>query len=214
MTKKSLLFGIAGVLAVLITCPTAQVHGLDNSVLINKSHPLRPRNYTPPFLTVPSISLARQSDDPEMQLASPAAESLTHLFKAAHVDGINLVLASGYRPYEDQAALYNTDVGKDEALAKESVAQPGYSEHQSGLAADVITYDYFCAAQGCFALSKAAAWLDKNAYEYGFVVRYPDYKEASTSYEYEPWHLRYIGSTLALRLHETGQTLEEYYGLP
>jgi zinc D-Ala-D-Ala carboxypeptidase len=122
---------------------------------------------------------------------------------------MTLVLSSGYRSYSDQAALYASG-----SVASEAVAPPGYSEHQSGLAADVIPYNYFCAAQGCFALSRAAAWLDQNSYRYGFIVRYPLYKEASTGYEYEPWHLRYVGIPLAERLHTSGQTLEEFYGLP
>ena len=183
---------------------------INPTLLIDKSHPLEPHDYTPPELVVPRVFLAETPDNnPEMRLAAPAAAALTNLLTAAESDGITLALSSGYRSYSDQAALYASG-----SVASEAVARPGYSEHQSGLAADVIPYNYFCAAQGCFALSRAAAWLGLNSYRYGLIVRYPLYKEASTGYEYEPWHLRYVGIPLAERLHVTGQTLEEFYGLP
>ncbi len=193
---------------------TIQSNYLNPAILIDKSHPLQPRTYVPSVLTVPSVLLAESVIDPEMQLAAPAAEALTNLFGAAGSDDINLVLSSGYRSYNDQAVLYAYSLNTDGVSANKAVARPGYSEHQSGLAADVILYDYFCATQGCFALSRAAAWLNQNAHKYGFVVRYPLYKEASTGYEYEPWHLRYLGVPLASKLHANGETLEEFYGLP
>jgi D-alanyl-D-alanine carboxypeptidase len=188
--------------------------GLSQTVLIDKSHPLRPLTYRPPELVVPLVLLAEFPTNPEMQVAPVTAGALNNLFKAAQANDISLVLSSGYRSYDDQAALYAGSLKNDGLAAAESVARPGYSEHQSGLAADVIPYNYFCAAQGCFALSRAAAWLGSNSYRYGLIVRYPLHKEASTGYEYEPWHLRYVGIPLAERLHVTGQTLEEYYGLP
>jgi len=187
---------------------------LNPAILINKSHPLQPLTYVPPELTVPAVLLAEPPTDPEMQLAPLAAGALTNLFVAAESDNINLVLSSGYRSYSDQATLYASSLENDGAVANEAVARPGYSEHQSGLAADVILSDYFCAAQGCFTLSRAAAWLNQNSYRYGFIVRYPLYKETSTSYEYEPWHLRYVGASLARRLYASQATLEEFYGLP
>jgi D-alanyl-D-alanine carboxypeptidase len=187
---------------------------LNPAILIDKSHPLQPRTYVPSVLTVPSVLLAEPVIDPEMQLAAPAAEALTNLFGAAEFDDISLVLSSGYRSYNDQAMLYASSLKTAGVSANEAIALPGYSEHQSGLAADVILSNYFCAAQGCFALSKAAAWLNHNAYRYGFVMRYPLYKETSTGYEYEPWHLRYIGVPLASKLQASGKTLEEFYGLP
>jgi D-alanyl-D-alanine carboxypeptidase len=193
---------------------TVQSDGLSSAVLIDKSHPLKPLNYVPPELTVPSVLWAEPLTYPETELDVPAAAALTRLFGAAESDGITLVLSSGYRSYDEQAALYSNDLKNNGAAAGEAVAPPGYSEHQSGLAADVILPSYFCAAQGCFALTQAAAWLNQNSYRYGFVVRYPLHKEASTGYEYEPWHLRYLGIPLARQLHNSGKTLEEFYGLP
>jgi D-alanyl-D-alanine carboxypeptidase len=220
--KRALLNAMAALMAAGITgMPVVHAQsgiipsdGLSQTVLIDKSHPLRPRTYSPPELVVPPVLLAELPTDPEMQVAPVTAEALNNLFKAAQAGGISLVLSSGYRSYDDQAMLYTAGLKSDGAATAEAVARPGYSEHQSGLAADVILYDYFCAAQGCFTLSRAADWLSQDAYRYGFIVRYPLHKEASTGYEYEPWHLRYVGIPLAERLHAGGQTLEEFYGLP
>jgi D-alanyl-D-alanine carboxypeptidase len=219
MVKKIAVTGIIIVLAAGMPLVSAQPKAInvDSSsltVLVDKSHPLRPLSYTPPELTVPPVLLAELPGDPEMLVAPPTAGALTNLFAAAESDGISLALSSGYRSYDDQATLYADRLNADGIMADEAVAPPGYSEHQSGLAADVILTNYFCAAQGCFALSRAAAWLSQNSYRYGLVVRYPLYKETSTGYEYEPWHLRYVGIPLAERLHAGGQTLEEFYGLP
>lgn len=215
MTRKPLIITCALVVIALIgVTPTAWAQGQDATILINKSRPLRPLDYAPRSLMVPPVLLAEPADDPEMQLAPMAASGLDKLFKAANFSGIDLVLSSGYRPYEDQVVLYNTGLQDDATATKESIAVPGYSEHQTGLAADVITSDYVCAAQGCFALTRAAAWLGQNSYKYGFIVRYPLYKTASTGYEYEPWHLRYVGIPLATRLYHQQETLEEFYGLP
>lgn len=177
-------------------------------VLINKSHPIQPRTYSPQELTVPPVLLAELPTDPEMLVARPLSTALTRLFSDAQHDGISLVLSSGYRSYDDQTVLYDSRIESDGTITNETVARPGYSEHQSGLAADVILSDYFCAAQGCFMLSRAADWLRQDAYRYGLIVRYSLQKEASTGYEYEPWHLRYVGIPLAKQLHPNGQTLE------
>lgn len=184
------------------------------AILVNKSHPLHPPSYVPPNLTVPMVWLARPSSDPEMLLSQPAATALVKLFTAAQAAGNTLVLSSGYRSYEDQANLYDSRLRESGIIANESVASAGYSEHQTGLAADVITFNYFCAGQGCFALTTAAAWLSQHAYSFGFVVRYPLNRQLSTGYEYEPWHIRYVGISLAKQLQFKHETLEEFYGLP
>jgi zinc D-Ala-D-Ala carboxypeptidase len=217
MVKKlALATSLALITVGFIAVPLAGAQPtLNPTVLIDKSHPLAPRDYAPPELVVPQVFLAElPANDPEMQLAPLAGAALTKMLTAAESDGLTLVLSSGYRSYNDQAALYAGRLSTAGLAANEAVARPSYSEHQSGLAADIIPYNYFCAAQGCFALSRAAAWLDQNSYKYGFIVRYPLHKETSTGYEYEPWHLRYVGIPLAERLHASGQTLEEFYGLP
>ena len=107
-----------------------------------------------------------------------------------------------------QTSLYDASA---HSLRSSDVAPPGESEHQTGLAADIVLKNNFCSAQTCFACSRAAAWLAEHAPQYGFVLRYPLHQEAATGYPYEPWHFRYVGKTLAERLQARDQTLEEYY---
>ena len=127
---------------------------------------------------------------------------------AAALDNINLFIASGYRSYDYQVELYDKYVridGKEQADTYS--ARPGHSEHQTGLTADINSADE------SFDDTPEALWLDKNCYKYGFIVRYPKGKEKYTGYEYEPWHLRYIGKEKAKIIYESGLSLEEYYGL-
>ena len=86
-------------------------------------------------------------------------------------------------------------------------ARAGHSEHQSGLAFDVNFAGY------AFNGTREAIWLEKNCHKYGFIIRYPSGKESITGYNYESWHCRYVGKELAKELTESGQTLEEFYGL-
>ncbi|MNC65163.1 D-alanyl-D-alanine carboxypeptidase [compost metagenome] len=88
---------------------------------------------------------------------------------------------------------------------------PGHSEHQTGLAIDLSGTDGKCAAESCFAGTKEANWLADHAAEYGFIIRYPEGKQAITGYMYEPWHVRYVGKDIAASIAERGITLEEYY---
>lgn len=185
--------------------------GSSLQVLVNKSHSLQPRSYEPAALTVPAIWLARPASDPEMQLRPAASGALSKMFKSAAQSGIVLVLSSGYRSYADQRTLYQQELSQYGSQATEQVAPPGFSEHQTGLAADIILNNYLCAAQGCFTITRAADWLQHNAYRFGFTLRYPLHKERATGYEYEPWHYRYVGTPLAGRLFRNHQTLEEYY---
>ncbi len=182
-------------------------------VLVDKQHTLVPNDYVPHDLTLPAVNLAVYPDNPEAKLRAPAAQALSALFVAANQNGIDLLLSSGYRSYADQSTLYAKTMSSVTLDAQNDVAPPGMSEHQTGLAADIILKSYVCAAQGCFAITRAADWLNHNAHEYGFIMRYPDYKQASTGYSYEPWHYRYVGVPVATALYRTDKTLEEYYCL-
>lgn len=128
---------------------------------------------------------------------------------AAKEDGIDLKIISGFRSYEMQKDLYNSYVRKDgKTNADRYSARPGHSEHQSGLAFDLISL------KQTFADTKEGIWLNKNCYKYGFILRYPKGKDSITGYMYEPWHFRYIGSE-AKKLYNNGNwiTLEEYLGI-
>jgi D-alanyl-D-alanine carboxypeptidase len=142
-----------------------------------------------------------------------AAEALERLFAGAEEDGIYLAGVSAYRSHETQKALFERYVKRDGyEKARTYSALPGTSEHETGLAVDVSGSDGTCAAADCFGNTKEAAWLEEHAAEYGFIIRYPEGKKDITGYQYEPWHLRYVGIALAEELASSGETLEEYYG--
>ena len=114
---------------------------------------------------------------------------------------------SGFRSYGTQAKLYQSYVNREgQAAADRYSARPGYSEHQTGLAFDVIGTNGHLVED-----ESAAQWLLDHAADYGFVVRYLKGKESVTGYMHEEWHLRYVGKE-AKEIAASGLTLEEYYG--
>ena len=114
---------------------------------------------------------------------------------------------SGFRSYETQSSLYQDYVNKDgKEEADRYSARPGYSEHQTGLAFDVIGTNGNLVTE-----EKAAQWLLDHAADYGFVVRYLKGKEKETGYMAEEWHLRYVGKE-AKEIAASGLSLEEYFG--
>jgi D-alanyl-D-alanine carboxypeptidase len=150
-----------------------------------------------------------------MKLRAEAAKSLEKLFAAAKHNGTPLRLSSAYRSYVYQVSLYSGYVAKEgQGAADAESARPGYSEHQTGLAVDVGNVDGACEVERCFGDSPAGQWVAANAYKYGYIVRYPNGLTDVTGYEYEPWHLRYVGVDLAAEMHKMGtQTLEQFFGL-
>ncbi|MFM1654114.1 D-alanyl-D-alanine carboxypeptidase family protein [Brevibacillus sp. B_LB10_24] len=181
------------------------------TVLVDKQYAL-PKNYEPQDLVYPNVPFIFQEKIEKRKLRKEAADALEKLFDGAKKDGISLAGVSGYRSYDRQTKLFESYVQRDgEAAAKMYSAVPGTSEHQTGLAIDVSGIDGKCAAESCFAGTPEADWLAKHAPEYGFIVRYPEDKVEITGYEYEPWHIRYVGVQLAKELAEKGQCLEEYY---
>ncbi|GGI42316.1 M15 family metallopeptidase [Mammaliicoccus stepanovicii] len=141
-----------------------------------------------------------------------ARDHLNQLIQDANKEGLDIVFRSGYRSYEEQAQLYKDYVARDgvEEADKYS-AKPGKSEHQTGLTFDVgsntATYDF----KKSFGDTKEGKWIEQNAYKYGFIIRYLKGKENITGYQYEPWHLRYVGKDLAKKIHQKNLTLEEYF---
>lgn len=130
------------------------------------------------------------------------------MFQAALAEGYQLYVTSGYRGYEEQEEVfagYVAEGGEEHAL--QYAAKPGHSEHQTGRAIDVFTPGETTRS---FAASPVAGWLAEHAYEYGFVLRYPEGKEDLTGYSYEPWHYRYAGCEAAAEIQRRGLTLEEY----
>lgn len=129
-------------------------------------------------------------------------------------DGLDIKIISDYRSYDEQRRVYDSSVeayGKD--AADEMTSLPGHSEHQTGYAFDFWTNDDTVTIDDSFDNTAEAEWLAKNAYKYGFILRYPRGKEAITGYKYESWHYRFVGPELAKKVFESGLTLEEYFGL-
>lgn len=184
-------------------------------VIVNKKRPLNPKDYVPADLVVPNVPL-RVPGNESMKVRKVTATALETMFAAAKKQGINLMLSSGYRSYSYQVALYNGYVKtQGQAVADTQSARPGFSEHQTGLAADVEPVSEKCDVDQCFGNLPEGKWLAANAYQYGFVIRYPLNKDNITGYEYEPWHVRYVGIPLATEMHKEGvSTLEEFFDLP
>jgi D-alanyl-D-alanine carboxypeptidase len=180
-------------------------------VLVNKQHSL-PSSFEPKDLVYPDVPFTFKEKIEKREMRREAAEALEKLFAGAKKDGIYLAGVSGYRSYATQKALFDRYVKQDgEEKAKTYSAVPGTSEHETGLAIDVSGSDGKCAAQDCFAGTKEAVWLEKHAPEYGFIIRYPKGKESITGYQYEPWHIRYVGTKIAREIADKGITLEEYF---
>lgn len=181
--------------------------------IANKTHPL-PATYTPDDLITPEVRLRLGSGAEQMQFRSTAHDQLKALFADALKDGVSLVFGSGYRSYDLQKQFYNSYVARDgQAAADRYSARPGTSEHQTGLAFDVTSSTGACHLETCFKDTPEGTWMAEHAHKYGFVLRYPEGKEATTGYQYEPWHFRFVGKVLATELYEQGLTLEEYFGL-
>jgi len=175
-------------------------------VIVNKTHPIRPSDYRP------DIALVRG-----YQVARPAAQPLERLLEAGDRRGLGLKIESAFRSYGYQLHVHAaTAAARGEAEADRISARAGYSEHQTGLAVDLITpADPGCDFDPCFAGTPAGRWLARNAWRWGFIVRYQPATTAVTGYAPEPWHLRYVGRALAQELRSTGTaTLEEFFGVP
>lgn len=183
-------------------------------VIVNKGRKL-PANYVPDGITSPHIALRLPSSDPEMGLRPDAAKALQELSEAAANANSPLMLASGYRSYDSQVIIYDSEVQSiGQSQADKESARPGYSEHQTGLAADIEPEGRSCEVQVCFAETTQGIWLANNAYKFGFIIRYQKAKESITGYQYEPWHIRYVGKDLASQIHNSNQTLEQFFDLP
>jgi D-alanyl-D-alanine carboxypeptidase len=182
--------------------------------LVNKHHPLIPLDYQPPDLATPDVPAG--SGEPVL-LRKEAAAAVERMFAAAGRNGVAITVQSSYRSYATQVSLYGSYVAqKGQAAADTSSARPGYSEHQTGLALDIgdahVAAD--CEFTMCMAGSAAGRWVAAHAADYGFVVRYPLDRQAVTGYLYEPWHLRYVGSAVALDMRARRiPTYEQYLGL-
>lgn len=169
----------------VIEKPKTQGTYIKGILIVNKKYSL-PANYNP-------------------GVDQTASTALKQLQQAASTAGHNIPLISGFRSYSRQQTLYNNYVARDgQALADTYSARPGHSEHQTGLAFDVGKLD------DNYGSTPAGIWLKENCHKYGFILRYPKEKESITGYQYEPWHIRYVGVEHATKIMNQNITLEEY----
>lgn len=177
-------------------------------ILVNKQHTI-PEDYE---INLVSINGSRQVDE-------RIADDLREMLKSAREDGISLSIISAYRSGERQTSLFNNKIRKNMRAgmsyltaykeASGSVTPPGTSEHQLGLAVDILGSGYSSLTDE-FSQTEAGIWLKDNCAEYGFILRYPEGKEYITGIIYEPWHFRYVGKKYAKEIMSRGITLEEY----
>jgi zinc D-Ala-D-Ala carboxypeptidase len=180
--------------------------------LVNREHNL-PANYKPNDLVVPKVPFTFTEPNIDKRfMRAEAARALESMFAAADRAGVKLVAASGFRSYERQRSLFDQEVkkaGRDKAI--HAVAMPGQSEHQTGLAMDITSPSVKNEITTEFGETIEGKWVAQHAHEFGFIIRYPKGKEQITGYQYEPWHIRYVGKKAARVMFEKGLTLEEYF---
>ena len=169
------------------------------TLMCNPWHPI-PEDFELDLVTLNGKKVDRDTKEP-----------LEQMIQAARKDGVKIGINNIYRSHATQTSLWNTRVkqymedgmtkAQAEAKTGESVAIPGHSEHETGLALDVNSG------------TKVYKWLGENCWDYGFILRYPDDRIDITGIIYEPWHFRYVGTELSLELRELGLCMEEYFDM-
>ncbi|SHH88202.1 LD-carboxypeptidase LdcB, LAS superfamily [Sporobacter termitidis DSM 10068] len=173
-------------------------------VLVNKYHPL-----PPDFIPAHLETISAHYSSGTRQLTHAARVAFEKMCADAKKLGYSIYATSAYRSYSRQQSVYSSflDPGDPSSAAAQELlaARPGYSEHQTGLAVDVIR------ANAALMNTAVYKWYAKNAHKYGFIIRYPYAKEPILGYTNEPWHLRYLGVRLATAVYNSGLTYDEYY---
>ena len=175
--------------------------------------------YILPNTFAPDVTAVRD----DQYFDSRAADALEEMLKGAEAEGYSVCIRTGYRPFSTQAYLFNGRASQiqwgttmtlleAEQEARKVVAYPGTSEHQLGLAVDLMDegYPYLNEAQEW---TETQRWLMDNSWRYGFILRYPNGTSEITGIIYEPWHYRYVGEEYAKIIYDLDITLEEYLQL-
>lgn len=171
-------------------------------VIVNKYYKLD-KDYEPEDLTVINSKFASGTQ----KLRKEAADKFEEMASAMLKENLKIYAGSTYRSYSYQEGLYNRYVKKDGFKEAETYsARAGYSEHQLGLAVDIVNGKWNYLSEG----DKEYTWLINNSYKYGFILRYPHESEYITGYVFEDWHFRYLGIDLATKVHESKLTYDEY----
>lgn len=180
-------------------------------VLVNKKTAISPLDYKPADLAIPNVSTSESDSKEERSVREVIKANLETMLADAEKAGHKLTMNSGFRSAKSQAFYFNKYV-RNYGLekAKTFSAEPGHSEHQTGLAFDLSYSNRQCYLEECFGQTPAGVWLAENSYKYGFNLRYLKGKEEVTGYQYEPWHFRYLGRDIAKELFASKKTYEEY----
>lgn len=191
-------------------------HSIDDPasiwVVSNKLRPLTPLDYAPQDRVTANVPFTANA-----VMRAAAAMAIEQMFAAAASEGGGAMqVQNAYRSFDTQAALHASLVARlGQEKARAQSARPGFSEHQTGLAVDIMALPQSCSIEACFGETPQGIWLAENAWRFGFVLRYPSDKTAVTGYIYEPWHFRYVGMELSTEMQESGvTTLEEFFGIP
>lgn len=174
----------------------------DILVLVNKYHKLS-SDYVPSDLEILSSKYAVGTQ----KLRKEAKDKFMGMCDAAKEDGISIKAGSTYRSYSYQQGLYNRYVNRDgKKEADRYSARAGFSEHQTGLAIDILNGKNEFIDED----NKEYDWLVNNCYKFGYILRYTKEDEAITGYQFESWHFRYVGTDVAMVIKDTGLTYDEY----
>lgn len=213
------------------TVPLSEVES-DHALLVNRDHLLED-TYKPKDLVAAQVKCASSS---KIELREETAAALQKMFEdaaavteydykvkdktGAWVDekfssekGLRLILKSGYRSYGTQKTTYSNYLARNNGKDDGTSSPPGASEHQSGMACDVLSVDYNSNNQymnSTFFETPEAQWMAENCYGYGFILRYPEDKVDITGVPYEPWHLRFVGREIAGYIRTNNATMEEF----
>lgn len=208
----------------LVTPTPAAVQVLAGSqpLLVNRQHPV-----TSDFAPADLVNLSEYCDSSLVKIkydgtqgVREAADALLRMLEAAKADGItNWQVSAAYRSYADQQRIFDNKVknfqnnnpdwslSRCRSAASVTVADPGASEHHTGLAFDMTVPN-----TSMFLGTPQCAWLHEHCWEYGFILRYTDEKQQITGFAGEAWHIRYVGTEHSLAMQQSGQCLEEYLG--
>lgn len=179
----------------LVPCDTTKGY----LMLINRSHSIDERYRNPKMVT-----FEKDYAFGEHRKADTLVVSAYYMMRQAchQQTKAHLMVNSAYRSFKEQQDTHKQN-------SKRLAAKAGYSEHQTGLCLDIVSQEHLMKWE--FGESTEGKWVRDHCHEYGFILRYPEGKEHITGYDYEPWHLRYVGKEAAQRIHDEGITLDEYY---
>ena len=178
-------------------------------LLVNKYYTVSRDYYPSDMVSVDGTLSTNQG----LYLKRAAYEAYLQMLRDAQNQGLDFLICSAYRSYELQKSLYNNSLSQNgEKFTNTRSAYPGRSEHHTGLAIDITSESMGYGLSQNFINYPEGLWLNNNCSKYGFIIRYPKGKTHITGYDYEPWHLRYVGTEAASEITAKGITLEEYLG--